>query len=80
MSAKAYFKLNDEMYSAKLRAEFQEMDADGDGVVTKEDLRQKAKEIQYYLSNEELESIIQSMDEDGDGKISLQEFIASTVR
>lgn len=55
------------------------MDADGSGVVTKEDLRQKAKEVNYYLSEDELESTIQSMDEDGDGKITLEEFIASMV-
>jgi Ca2+-binding EF-hand superfamily protein len=67
------------MYLEKLKADFKAMDADGNGVVTKEDLLQKAKEVHYYLSEEELESTIQSMDENDDGKISLEEFIAATV-
>ena len=57
----------------------EEIDADGNGVVTKEELRLKAKEIDYYVSEEELERTIQSMDEDNDGKISLEEFISATV-
>ncbi len=80
MFGKAYFTLNGDMYVAKLRADFNEMDADGDGIVTKEDLRQKAKEVHYYLSEGELDSTIQSMDADGDGKISLEEFFAAAVR
>lgn len=67
------------MYLAKLKADFQAMDADGNGVVTKEDLRQKAKDIEYYITEEELESTIQSMDENEDGKITLEEFVAATV-
>lgn len=79
-TGKSYFVINGEMYSAKLKVDFKDMDVDGNGVVTKEDLRQKAKEIDYYLSESELEETIQGMDEDGDGRISLEEFIASAVR
>ena len=79
-TGKAYFHLNAEMYVAKLKDDFRELDVDGNGVVTREDLLQKAKDIHYFLSQEELERTIQSMDEDGDGKISLEEFVASVVR
>ena len=65
---------------AKLQADFAAMDTDGNGVVTKEDLRKKAKEINYSLSEEELDSTIASMDSDNDGKINLEEFIAAAVR
>jgi Ca2+-binding EF-hand superfamily protein len=68
------------MYVAKLKEDFKKMDVDGNGVVTREDLLQKAKDIQYFLCEEELESTIQSLDEDGDGKISLEEFVACAVR
>ncbi len=37
------------------------------------------KKVQYYLSEDELESIMKDMDEDQDGKITLEEFIAATV-
>ena len=68
------------MYVTKLKEDFRELDVDGNGVITREDLLQKAKEIQYFLSQDELESTIQSMDADGDGKISWEEFVASVVR
>lgn len=71
--------MNSEMYLAKLKADFMAMDTDGNGVVTKEDLRSKATEIDYYVTEDELESIIQSMDLNDDGKISLEEFVAGAV-
>lgn len=80
MSGKAYFVISGELYLEKLRADFKDMDFDGDGTVTRTDLRQKAKELNYILSEEELEGIIESMDTDGDGKISLEEFMAAVVK
>ena len=49
MSGKAYFVISGELYLEKLRADFKDMDFDGDGTVTRTDLRQKAKELNYIL-------------------------------
>eukprot|EP00934_Nitzschia_sp_Nitz4_P000999 Nitzschia sp. Nitz4//scaffold317_size20466//1311//2144//NITZ4_008660-RA/size20466-augustus-gene-0.18-mRNA-1//-1//CDS//3329547527//999//frame0 len=79
-SGQAYFVLNAEMYIAKLKKEFENMDVNGDGVVTREDLKAKAKEVHYYLTEDELNSVMAEMDEDHDGKVNLEEFIASAVK
>ena len=70
----AFFVLNGEMFLAKLKREFDAMDADGDGVVTREELKAGST-----LSPEEIELTMKELDTDGDGKISLDEFIAAAV-
>lgn len=70
----AFFVLNCEMFLAKLKLEFQAMDANGDGVVTREELREGST-----LSPKEIELTFKELDTDGDGQISLQEFIAAAV-
>lgn len=79
----AYFITNGEMYLAKLKAEFDAIDANGDGYLTREELYQgNAEQGEYALSAEELEEMmaeLKELDTDGDGQISLQEFIAATV-
>jgi uncharacterized tellurite resistance protein B-like protein len=76
----SYYVLNGEMYLAKMKAEFQHMDQDGNGLVDKEDLKKMALSLNYALSEEELETILNDMDQDQSGSISLEEFIAATVR
>jgi len=68
------------MLLAKLKSDFKGLDADGSGFVTEKDLRDKAKEASYCVTQEEMDSIIKDMDENKDGKISLEEFIAASVR
>jgi EF-hand domain pair len=75
----SYYVLNGEMYLAKMKAEFQHMDQDGNGLVNKEDLKKMALSLNYALSEEELETILNDMDQDQNGTISLEEFIAATV-
>jgi calmodulin len=76
----SYYVLNGEMYLAKIKQEFQHMDQDGNGLVDKEDLKKMAQTLNYALSEEELETILNDMDQDQNGSISLEEFIAATVR
>jgi Ca2+-binding EF-hand superfamily protein len=75
----ANYVINDEMYLMKIEADFKEIDQDGNGFINKQELREMGKKVQYYLSEDELESIMKDMDEDQDGKITLEEFIAATV-
>ncbi|SEG85545.1 EF-hand domain pair [Nonomuraea solani] len=58
-------------------AEFRRFDADGDGLLTAEEIR-KANEALggQGASESEIEAFIQSADRDGDGKIKLDEFVA----
>lgn len=79
-TGKPFFTVTEEMYSAKLKADFGRLDEDGSEFVTPEELRVKAKEVYYYsLSEKELLTVIDTMDLDGDGKISLDEFVAAAV-
>jgi hypothetical protein len=71
--------VNGEMYIEKLKAEFKTIDQDGNGLVEKAELVEMAKNLQYGLSEEELDNIVKDMDSDHDGMISLEEFIASAV-
>ena len=75
----SYYVLNGEMYIAKLTTEFNEMDVDHNGYVTKQDLIEMANKLNYTLSKTELDSLLNDMDTDHDGKISLNEFIAASV-
>lgn len=70
----AFFVLNGEMYLAKLQHEFGVMDANGDGYVTRQELKQGST-----LSDVEIDLTFRELDTDGDGRISLPEFIASAV-
>ena len=76
----AYFVVNGEMYLEKLTADFATIDQDGNGFVDKEELVAMATALEYALSDEELDGILKDMDTDNDGKISLEEFIAATVK
>ena len=75
----AYFVLNGEMYLAKLKEEFESMDVNGDGFVTREELMQGAKDIDYALTDEEVEQTMKEVDLNKDEKNSLDEFIAAAV-
>ena len=76
----SYYVVNGEMYIAKLTADFNEMDMDHNGYVTKQDLIGMAEKLNYTLSKTELDTLLNDMDTDRDGKISLNDFIAASVR
>ena len=64
----------------KLKADFAAIDKGNSGFVEKEELVAMAANLNYALSETELNAIVEDMDADKDGKISLEEFIAATVK
>ena len=57
------------------KAEFDRFDADGDGLITLDELRQAGQALGQNISDEEMALAVQVADADGDGVISLEEFV-----
>lgn len=53
---------------------FQIFDADGDGNISADELRQIMENLGETLTQEEVEDMVKEADVDGDGEINYQEF------
>ncbi|GIM09705.1 hypothetical protein Vretimale_13530 [Volvox reticuliferus] len=62
-----------------LRALFMEMDSDGSGSITVEELRQALRRKGTLIPAEELERIMAQADISGDGVLDYEEFLAATM-
>ncbi|MFG1944802.1 EF-hand domain-containing protein [Nonomuraea sp. NPDC048826] len=59
------------------KAEFERFDADGDGLLTADEIRQANEALGGQGAAEaEIEAFISSADRDGDGRIALEEFVS----
>ncbi|MGI5270565.1 EF-hand domain-containing protein [Nonomuraea sp. CA-218870] len=59
------------------KAEFERFDADGDGLLTADEIRRANDALGGHgASQAEVEAFIASADRDGDGRIGLEEFAA----
>ena len=54
------------------------MDANGDGVVTKEELRTLLKGLGEEVTDEVVDEMIAIADENGDGKVDFEEFVKAS--
>ena len=65
----------------KLTQQFEELDKDKSGYITKDELRQAVNETnsQGILSVSEIDDFIEAADADDDGKISLEEWIDAMI-
>ena len=66
-------KLTEEQ-TAELRKAFDVMDANKDGVVTKDELRTLLKGLGEEVTDEVVDEMINIADENGDGKVQFDEF------
>ncbi|TFK60939.1 EF-hand, partial [Pluteus cervinus] len=58
-----------------IKAAFQVLDRDGDGMISKEELRLELKRIDQEATEQELNDMMKEADGDGDGYLNLEEFI-----
>lgn len=72
--------MNGELYIEKLQSDFRSMDVDNTGYITRENLQVMAQKSDYILTEKELNETMKELDLDGNGEISIDEFIAASVR
>ena len=65
--------------TAELKKAFQVMDSNGDGVVTKEELKNLLKGLGEDVTDDIVDEMIKIADENGDGKIQFEEFVTAAT-
>ena len=66
--------------SLSLKAVFEELDVDGDGHITRSELRTAFQRMGHTLSDTEIKAIYKHVDVNQDGKINFQEFCLMMTR
>lgn len=64
----------------ELRKGFQEIDTDGNGVITVLELGAAVHSLGHGMLEHEVRELLIGVDVDGDGKVDYQEFIAATMK
>lgn len=64
------------MTEEAIRAQFQALDKDGNGVVSAEEIREVLTALGDRLSDEDVNEMIRDVDTDGDGQVNYEEFVA----
>lgn len=66
--------------SLSLKAVFEELDVDGDGHITRSELRTAFQRMGHTLTDTEIKAIYKHVDVNQDGKINFQEFCLMMTR
>ncbi|KAJ8753141.1 hypothetical protein K2173_017707 [Erythroxylum novogranatense] len=59
---------------SQLKSVFAVFDKNGDGFITKSELRESLKNIRIFMTEKEVEEVVVKVDSDGDGLINFEEF------
>ena len=62
-------------YEENIRAAFEQLDADGNGYITRDEIM-NAMKPNHVLTEEEIDHIVDEVDVNGDGNIDYPEFLA----
>ena len=63
-----------------MKKAFAVMDTNGDGVVTKDELKSLLKGLGEDVNDDVVDEMIKMADENGDGKIQFQEFVNAATQ
>lgn len=64
------------MTEEEIRAQFRNLDKDGNGLVSAAEIREVLTALGDRLSDEDVEEMIRDVDTDGDGQVNYEEFLA----
>ena len=74
-----FSRWNRELFQQDLKAEFQAIDTDHSGWISKSELREYAKRMNYELTEEQIEDFLYEADENGNDRVGLDEYISAIV-
>ncbi len=65
----------------ELRALFDEVDADGSGFITADEVKELIRSSGHGgdITDHEIEALVKACDDNGDGKISFEDFVANMI-
>jgi len=79
LNLEQFSRWNRELFQQDLKAEFQAIDTDHSGWISKAELREYSKRMNYGLTEEQIEDFLYEADENGNDRVGLDEYIAAIV-
>jgi Ca2+-binding EF-hand superfamily protein len=70
---------NRELYKEEMKNEFDTIDADNSGWISKSELREYSKKMKYDLTEEQIEDFLYQADANQNDKVGLDEYISAMV-
>ncbi len=64
------------MSEEEIRAQFRNLDKDGNGLVSAQEIREVLTALGDRLTDEDVDEMIRDVDADGDGQVNFEEFLA----